>query len=148
MIQNLIKDHEIILASGSPRRQKFFEDLLIPVTIDVRSVDEIYPEELEGKEITDFLSKLKAEAFKDLHEKQILITSDTIVYCEAKALGKPKDHAHAVEMINMLSGKEHEVITSVCFTYRNKQEVLNSPFRSDRKQFHKSPVHHRGRLLP
>jgi len=125
MIQNLIKDYEIILASGSPRRQKFFEDLLIPVTIDVRSVEEIYPEDLEGEEITDFLSKLKAEAFKDLHENQILITSDTIVYFEAKALGKPKDHAHAVEMINMLSGKEHEVITSVCFTYREKQEVLN-----------------------
>ncbi|WPY99972.1 Maf family nucleotide pyrophosphatase [Christiangramia sp. OXR-203] len=125
MIQNLIKDYEIILASGSPRRQKFFEDLLIPVTIDVRSVDEIYPEDLEGKEITDFLAKLKAEAFKGLQENQILITSDTIVYCEAKALEKPKDHDHAVEMINLLSDKEHEVITSVCFTYRNKQEVLN-----------------------
>jgi len=125
MIQHLIKDYEIILSSGSPRRQKFFEDLLIPVTIDVRSVEEIYPEDLEGEEITDFLSKLKAEAFKDLQKNQILITSDTIVYCDAKALGKPRDHDHAVEMINMLSGKEHEVITSVCFTYRNKQEVLN-----------------------
>lgn len=125
MIQNLLKDHEIILASGSPRRQKFFEDLLIPVTIDVRSVKEIYPEHLEGKEITDYLSKLKAEAFTHLKDHQILITSDTIVYAKEKALGKPKDHDHAVEMIQMLSGKEHEVITSVCFTYKNRQDVLN-----------------------
>ena len=59
MIQHLIKDHEIILASGSPRRQKFFEDLLIPVTIDVRSVEEIYPEDLKGDEITDFRVNMK-----------------------------------------------------------------------------------------
>ena len=126
MIHELLKNHEIILASGSPRRQKFFEDLEIPVTIDVRSVDEVYPENLTGKEITDFLAKLKAEVFKDdLKKDQILITSDTIVYSENTALGKPKDHKEAVEMITALSGKEHDVITSVCFTTVSGQKVIN-----------------------
>ena len=126
MIQELLQNHEIILASGSPRRQKFFEDLKIPVTIDVRSVDENYPEDLSGKEITDYLAKLKAEVFKeDLKGNQIIITSDTIVYNDHKALGKPKNHQEAVEMITALSGKQHEVITSVCFTTISEQKVIN-----------------------
>ncbi|WP_300439886.1 Maf-like protein [Christiangramia sp.] len=126
MLKELLKDHEIILASGSPRRQKIFKDLKIPVTIDVRPIDEIFPEHLKKEEITDFLSALKAEAFKkDLKKNQILITSDTIVYNDGKALGKPKDHKQAVEMIKSLSGKDHEVITSVCFTTTNEQKILN-----------------------
>ncbi len=126
MLKDLLKDHEIILASGSPRRQKFFKELEIPVTIDVRSVEEIYPNHLKGEEITDFLAKLKAEAFKDdLKPGQILITSDTIVYFNNEAMGKPADHAEAVKMISTLSGHEHEVITSVCFTTATSQKTIN-----------------------
>ena len=126
MLKELLKNHEIILASGSPRRQKFFEDLEIPVTIDVRPVDEVFPKHLKKQEITDFLAKLKANAFKsDLKKNQILITSDTIVYNKGNALGKPKNHAEAVEMIKSLSGKDHEVITSVCFTSKDLQKTLN-----------------------
>lgn len=125
MLKDLLNDHEIILASGSPRRQKFFEDLEIPVNIDVRSIDEIYPENLKGKEITDYLSRLKAKAFSDIKDGQILITSDTIVYNDGEAMGKPEDHKEAVKMIKALSGKDHEVITSVCFTTKNVQKILN-----------------------
>ena len=129
MLKDLLKDHEIILASGSPRRQKFFEELEIPVTIDVRSVDEVYPGHLKEQEITDYLSMLKAEAFKDLKANQVLITSDTIVYNDGDAMGKPKDHKEAVKMIQALSGKDHEVITSVCFTTSNSQKILNHTTR-------------------
>jgi len=126
MLKELVRDHEIILASGSPRRQKFFKDLEIPVTIDVRPVDEVFPSHLKKEEITDFLSVLKSEVFRDdLKENQILITSDTIVYNDGEALGKPKDHAEAVKMIKSLSGKDHEVITSVCFTTKKSQKILN-----------------------
>ncbi|MCB7480423.1 Maf-like protein [Christiangramia sediminis] len=126
MLKELVRDHEIILASGSPRRQKFFKDLEIPVTIDVRPVDEVFPSHLKKEEITGFLSALKSEVFRDdLKENQILITSDTIVYNDGEALGKPKDHAEAVKMIKSLSGKDHEVITSVCFTTQNSQKILN-----------------------
>jgi len=125
MLKQLLKDHEIILASGSPRRQRFFQDLEIPVTIDVRSVEEVFPEHLKKEEITDFLSILKASVFKDLKENQILITSDTIVYNDGEAMGKPIDHEEAVKMLSALSGKDHEVITSVCFTTQTSQKVLN-----------------------
>ncbi len=129
MLKDLLKDHEIILASGSPRRQKFFQELEIPVTIDVRPVDEFFPEHLKEEEITDYLSALKAEAFKDLKDNQVLITSDTIVYNDGEALGKPKDRDEAVSMIKALSGKDHEVITSVCFTTANSQKILNHTTR-------------------
>ena len=130
MLKDLLKDHEIILASGSPRRHQFFEELKIPVTIDVRPVEEVYPENLEEEEITDYLAKLKAEAFQeDLRENQVLITSDTIVYNDGIALGKPKDHEEAVAMIKSLSGKDHEVITSVCFTTASLQKIINHTTR-------------------
>lgn len=125
MLKNLLKDHEIILASGSPRRHKFFEELEIPVTIDVRPVEEIFPEELKDEEITNYLAALKAEAFDDLKPNQLLITSDTIVYNEGKAMGKPSDHAEAVEMIRSLAGKEHDVITSVCFRSAKAQKIIS-----------------------
>ncbi len=129
MLKDLLKGREIILASGSPRRHKFFQDLDIPVTIDVRPVEEIFPEHLKKEEVTDYLAALKAEAFSDLKENQVLITSDTIVSNNGLALGKPKDHHDAVTMIKSLSGKDHEVITSVCFTTSNAQKILNHTTR-------------------
>jgi len=129
MLKDLLKDHEIILASGSPRRQKFFKELEILVTTDVRPVDEVYPEHLKEEEITDYLAALKAEAFTDLKNNQVLITSDTIVYNDGVAMGKPKDHNEAINMIKALSGKDHEVITSVCFTSRDSQKILNHTTR-------------------
>ncbi len=127
MLKDFLKDREIILASGSPRRQAFFKELEIPVTIDVRPVKEVYPDSLKNEEITDFLAELKAEAFqKELKPHQILITGDTIVCLEEKALGKPKNAEEAIEMLESLSGKTHQVISSVCFTTSKKQETINA----------------------
>lgn len=116
MLQEKLKDHHIILASGSPRRQQFFEELEINFEIRLKPVKEIYPDHLQGEEITNYLAELKAAAFEgDLNTGDVLITSDTIVWHEGKALEKPKDPAQALEMIQSLCGKTHEVITSVCF---------------------------------
>ncbi|MDT0647740.1 Maf-like protein [Zunongwangia sp. F260] len=125
MLKNYLKNKEIILASGSPRRQKFFKEMEIPFTVDVRPVKEVFPDHLENEEITDFLAELKAEAFGDLKPNQILVTSDTIVCNEGVAMGKPADAEEAVTMLTSLSGKEHQVITSVCFTTAEKQETLS-----------------------
>ncbi|WBL24408.1 Maf-like protein [Zunongwangia sp. HGR-M22] len=126
MLKEILKNKEIILASGSPRRQQFFKDLHIPFKADVRPVNEVYPQDLEGTEITDYLAKLKAEAFNDLKANQILITSDTIVSNEGIAMGKPKDTAEAKQMIASLSGKTHSVETSVCFTTIKTQKIVHS----------------------
>ena len=126
MLKELLKNKEIILASGSPRRHQFFKDLDIPFKIDVRPVKEVHPEYLQKEEITDFLAQLKAEAFqKELKKDQILITSDTIVYNDGKAMGKPSTAPEAKEMLRSLSGKSHSVFTSVCFTTYNHQSTVN-----------------------
>ncbi|KJJ39257.1 Maf-like protein [Aequorivita vladivostokensis] len=125
MLREKLKNHNIILASGSPRRQAFFKELNLDFTIQVKAVDETYPSNLKRSEITDYLSQLKASIFVDLGENDILITSDTIVWKEEKALGKPKDFGEAKEMLQNLSGQMHEVITSVCFTSKEFQKTVN-----------------------
>lgn len=125
MLREKLKNHNIILASGSPRRQDFFKELDLNFSIQVKEVKEIYPSELKHSEITDYLSKLKASVFTDLTEKDVLITSDTIVWKDQIALGKPKDVEEAKEMLRGLSGQMHEVITSVCFTSKEFQKTVH-----------------------
>lgn len=125
MLRERLKGRNIILASGSPRRQNFFKELDMDYRIDVREVEEIYPEVLKGAEITDYLSQLKATAFNDLAASDILITADTIVWKDGRAIGKPLDAAHAKAMLADLSGQMHEVFSSVCFTSKNEQRTVN-----------------------
>ena len=94
-------------------------------TIQVKEVEEIYSEELNRSNITDYLSRLKASVFKDLNKNDVLITSDTIVWLNGKALEKPKDFKEAKQMLQNLSGQMHEVITSVCFTSKEFQKTVN-----------------------
>lgn len=125
MLKDILKDHRIILASGSPRRQQFFKDLGLDFTIQLKEIEEIYPDHLKAQEITDYLAQLKANAFTDLKPNEILITSDTIVWHNNKALGKPKDLKDAIQMIRSLSGDTHEVITSVCFKTSTETKVVH-----------------------
>ncbi|MDR6763410.1 septum formation protein [Flavobacterium sp. 2755] len=126
MLKEKLKKYKIILASGSPRRQQFFKDLDLDFEIRLKDVEEIYPPELKAVEITDFLAQLKADAFKDeLKENEILVTSDTIVWHQNKALGKPKSAEDAFEMIKSMSGTTHEVITSVCFQTNTASTLLH-----------------------
>lgn len=120
-----LKNYNIILASGSPRRRDFFKSLHIDFTVDVRKTDETYPAHFQGSEITEFIAKVKATEFHDLKENDILITSDTIVWFENQALGKPKNFDEARQILSRLSGKTHEVITSVCFTTKDFQKTIS-----------------------
>ncbi len=125
MLNDLLKEYHIILASGSPRRQQFFKDLALDFTIQVKEINEIYPDHLKAHEISDYLAKLKADAFEDLKANDILITSDTIVWHKNKALGKPKNLEEAAKMITSLSNDTHEVITSVCFKNRDAIKIVH-----------------------
>ena len=110
------------MASGSPRRQELFKELGLEFSIQVKAVEEIYPPTLKGAEITNYLAELKAAAFTDLAENDVVITSDTIVWLNDKAIEKPKDKPHAIEMLQEISGKCHEVITSICIkTFTSKK---------------------------
>jgi len=126
MLKEKLKNYKLILASGSPRRQQFFKDLDLDFEIRLKEVEEIFPPELKGEEITDFLSLLKANAFEgELQQNEILITSDTIVWHKNCALGKPKDHQDAFEILKSLSNATHEVITSVCFKTKTSFTLVN-----------------------
>ena len=82
----------------------------------MKETEKVYPSNLFEEDITNYLAVLKSDAFEgELKNNEILITSDTIVWHENKALGKPKDYEDAFLMLQSLSNKTHKVITSVCF---------------------------------
>jgi len=126
MLNKILQHKNIILASGSPRRQQFFKEMDLNFSIHLKEVEEIYPNDLKAEEITNFLAELKAKAFEnELKENDILITSDTIVWLHENALGKPKDAEDAFKMLQQLANQTHEVITSVCIKSVAKSDVFH-----------------------
>lgn len=143
MLKEKLQNKRIILASGSPRRQQFFKELDINFEIQLKEVEEIYPENLQAEEITNFLAELKADAFTNIAKNEIIITSDTIVWHQNKALGKPKNYDDAFAMLQSLCGNMHEVITSVCFktvngnnTFFEKTKVFFKDLSDDALQYY------------
>ena len=126
MLNQYLQNKHLILASGSPRRQQFLTDLGLAYEIRLKPTEETYPENLSGSAITDHLALLKAAPFRDeLQENDILITADTIVWLNNRALGKPENRDDAIRILQTLSGKMHEVITSVALTSVSKQQVIH-----------------------
>lgn len=109
--------YRLLLGSKSPRRRELLAGLNFDFTpVDIET-DECYPSYLSGRDIPLYLARAKARAYCDkLQDGDVLITSDTIVWCNNQVLGKPVDYADAVQMLQMLSGSTHEVFTGVCIT--------------------------------
>lgn len=109
----------IILASKSPRRQELMQLIGLNFTIELKEVDESYPEGLAPSAIAIYISEQKAKAFGSV-EGKIVITADTIVALNGEILGKPNNRAHAQEMLRKLAGSKHEVYTGVTIINGNK----------------------------
>lgn len=109
----MIRNKKVILASQSPRRQQLLSQIGFSFEIRTKPVEEIYPDDLTGVQISEYLVRLKADAFNLIDSDEIILTADTIVWHQNKALGKPNDADEARKMLQSLSGKSHEVITSV-----------------------------------
>lgn len=115
---------KLILASNSPRRKELLRGLGLEFeTRIVDGIDEKYPSHLVGEQIPLYISKEKAQAYlPTLGSEELLITADTIVYLpcltepQGRVLGKPRDPDEAAEMLRLLSGRTHEVITGVTLT--------------------------------
>ena len=121
MLLNKLDKRKIILASKSPRRQYLLKELGVHFEIVTKEVDESFPDSLKAEEIPLFLCQKKADAFQeDLSDDSILITADTIVWVDGQVLNKPDNHEEAVKMLQLLSGKMHEVFTGVCLKSNNK----------------------------
>ncbi|TCD08519.1 septum formation protein Maf [Pedobacter frigidisoli] len=117
----MLKHLPIILASKSPRRQELLTLMGLNFKVELKDVDESYPEELSPAAIAVYISEKKAKAFS-ADKNEIIITADTIVALNGEILGKPNDKAHAQEMLRKLSGQKHEVFTGVTIVKGNKIE--------------------------
>ena len=122
----------IILASQSPRRKELLGKLNIPFVIRVADVDEAMDPTLPPEEEVARVSGLKGAAVAHGPE-DIVIAADTIVVCDGKVLGKPKDTEDAVAMLTMLSGRSHQVMTGMTLLKGNRRithtEITDVHFR-------------------
>ncbi len=110
----------IVLASNSPRRKELLKDITENFVIKSSDIDETVFDNLEIYESLKKLSFAKAEPF--VRDGDIVIGADTVVVANGKKLGKPKGEKEAFEMLKMLSGKTHSVITGVTIASSDKTE--------------------------
>lgn len=116
------KKWKIVLGSQSPRRKQLMEGLEIPFTVKVSDADETTDETVPIREVATHLAERKMdELIKKAGKNDIIITADTTVILGDQILNKPLDEADAVRMLNLLSGKMHEVITGVCMATKENR---------------------------
>ena len=122
MLDNL-KKYKIILASASPRRRELLAGLDVDFVVRaLPDVDESFPAELQSGDIPLYISRKKADAYRPvMADDELVITADTIVWLDGKALGKPRDEEEARQMIRNMSGKTHSVFTGVTITTKKEQ---------------------------
>jgi septum formation protein len=125
IIDNLNK-YRIILASRSPRRQQLLKELGLKFDVVIRKYSEHYPEGLDGDAIARYIAYRKAITFtSELSDNEIVITADTIVWCNGRVLGKPLNYEDAVSILKEISGNTHEVITGVTLFSSFKEKTFS-----------------------
>ena len=122
-----LKDKQIILASGSPRRRELLSAMDIPFTVDTgNTFDESWSEDTPHEKVPELMAEGKSFGFhRELADNEILVTSDTMVLCGTEILGKPKDRDDAIRMLKLLSGRGHQVITAVTLRDREKKKTFS-----------------------
>lgn len=104
---------KILLASQSPRRKELLSSLGFDFEVVKIDCEEIVPEHIKVGESAAYLSELKANAFRNLIDDEVLLTADTVVAIDEQFLGKPEDENEAKKMLRLLSGKTHQVYTAI-----------------------------------
>lgn len=130
MLGNL-KRYNVILASKSPRRQELLRGMGVDFNVLTKETPETYDSTMPAEEVPEFLSLQKSMAFSvdELPADFLLITSDTVVIVGDEILGKPKDRNDAFRMLELLSGKTHQVVTGV--TVRSAQKTNSFSVKSE-----------------
>ena len=122
-----IKAKRIILGSNSPRRRELLAGLDIEFEVDTRNdFEEVYSPETPHEKIPEILSEGKSYGFhRELRNDEILITSDTLVLCDGRVMGKPHSKEEATDMLKYLSGKAHKVITAVTIRDNSRHKTVS-----------------------
>ena len=108
----------VILASASPRRRELLTLVGIEHVVRPANIDESYLAGERPRDHAERLAREKASAIAAAADA-VVIGSDTIVVVDGDVLGKPRDRAHAVEMLRRLSGRSHTVMTGVAVRWRD-----------------------------
>lgn len=112
MLSKDLFSYTIILNSRSPRRKRLLEDMGFNICVVKTQTEESYPENLAIEEIPIFLAEKKGRTYTEqIREKEILLSSDTMVFLDNEALGKPKNKQEAITMLQKLSGRKHCVVS-------------------------------------
>ena len=123
----------VILASQSPRRKELLGLFHIPFEVRVADIDETMDLQKAPCDEVARVSRMKAMAVQR-EADDVVIAADTIVVCDGQVLGKPADEADARRMLQLLSGRDHQVMTGLCVLRGDKQvsytEVTDIHFRS------------------
>lgn len=113
---------KLILGSKSPRRSELLSQLGFAFEIRTKATDESFPDVLKIEEVALFVAEKKASEMRlDLKNDEVLLCADTVVVIDDQILGKPADRDEAIEMLENLSGREHNVITGVVIASREKK---------------------------
>ena len=103
----------LILASASPRRREILLKLGFEFRVIPSSVNEDEVIWTDPVKVVKLLSELKAIDVQKSHPRKTIIAADTAVVCDGRSLTKPADRGDAVEMLEILSGRKHQVITGI-----------------------------------
>ncbi len=137
-----LKDRTLVLASKSPRRKELLQALGFPVIVRHLDVAEDLIPHLSATETALYLAAVKANACPVPQGKEIWLTSDTVVGINGKILGKPADKREALQMLRLLSGKKHEVITAVCLQSTQLKKTFYETTKVTMKRFTTAELHY------
>jgi septum formation protein len=143
MIDDNLDNYRIILASKSPRRQQLLRELGLKFDVVVKDYNETYPEGLNGIEIAEFISHEKVLSFKSgISENEIVITADTIVWCNNRVLGKPVNKEDAIRILEEISGNTHAVITGVSLLSSERERTFSVTTKVTFEVFTRKDIHY------
>lgn len=126
-----------ILASQSPRRRELLEMLGITFSVEPAVGEEVI-RGTSPQEIVQGLAMCKAREIAAHHLEEcdtVVIGADTVVVCDGKILGKPKDRQDMAGMIRLLQGREHEVYTGVALCFEKEGQACSHSFAACTKVY-------------
>jgi septum formation protein len=128
MLKELLANKRLILASSSPRRRLLLKGVDLEFTVEVNNdIPEEFESSMDVNLVPEYLARLKSSGFgRRLKDTEILVTADTLVLCGGKILGKPTDRSDAFQMLKMLSGNKHTVLTGVCIRDNCRERSFTS----------------------